>query len=133
MPSNVTTPFAPCAAHVPATTSLTRRVMVSYTSAERSRIVPPSETESGVTFSTSPPWTIVIERIACSLQCTLRGMIVCSAVMTCAATSTGSTPTCGCDACPPLPSMTILNMAGCAISGPGLTASVPSGYVGQLW
>ena len=63
---------------------------------------------------------------------TLRLAIVCNAVMMWAAATTGSTPWCGMAPWPPLPRIVILRSSVAAITGPGRTAILPGGRLGQL-
>jgi hypothetical protein len=96
------------------------------------RTVPSSVQLSGTTLVASPACTMVTLSTAASMGFTLRLTMVCSAVMTWQATTTGSTPRCGSAAWLPLPWMTILKMLAEAITGPLLAANVPAGRPGQL-
>ena len=55
----------------------------------------------------------------------LRDAIVCSAVIVCAATTTGSTLACGAMACAPLPAITMVKRSAAASSGPGRMPNFP--------
>ena len=67
----------------------------------------------------SPARSMQVETTTASSGLTLREAIVCSAMMVCAATTTGSMPSCGRPACEPLPVISIVNLSHAASIGPG--------------
>ena len=105
---------------------------MSSTATLKVRTVPWISHTSGTTLVASPVWIIVTDTTAASTGLVLRLTTVCSASTSWHATGTGSMVLCGMAACPPLPRMVILNSLLDAITGPALTANVPSGNPGQL-
>ena len=62
----------------------------------------------------------------------VREAMVCSAMMVCAATTTGSMPSCGRAACEPLPVISIVNLSHAASIGPAQIANLPSSWLGEV-
>ena len=104
----------------------------SSTSSVKVRTVPCSSQLSGTTLVASPAWIMVTEITPASIGFLLRLMMVWKACTIWQATGTGSMPLCGSAAWPPLPRMVILNSLLEAITGPGLTANLPTCMPGQL-
>ena len=107
---------------------------MSRVSGRKLRTVPISLTKSGITLKT-PVWLVSIEHTETTIASsglTLRLAMVCSAEITCAVMTTGSTVRCGIAAWPPLPRTVITISSVAAITGPGRTAICPGGSPGQL-
>ena len=94
--------------------------------------MPISCTASGITLN-APIWLVAIEQMlttTASTGSTLRLAMVCSAVMMCAAATTGSTARCGKAPWPPVPRTVILTSSVAAIIGPARTAILPGAMPG---
>ena len=102
------------------------------TSAVKVRTVPSMVQVGGITLMASPACSRVMDSTAVSTGFLLRLTMVWKAWMSCAATTTGSTPRCGMAACAPTPFTVTLNVLPPAITGPGLKAMAPAGRPGQL-
>ena len=87
--------------------------------------MPVSLTNCGMMLNASPALSMVIDSTACSIGSTLRDTSVCSARISCAATTTGSTDLCGIAACPPAPSMVISNLSLAAMMPPARMPKLP--------
>ena len=89
--------FAPSASATLVAISRTRFSARSRVCGRKLRTVPTSCTASGMTLN-APIWLVAIEQMlttTASTGSTLRLAMVCSAVMMCAAATTGSTARCG--------------------------------------
>ena len=90
------------------------------------RMVPVRPTLCGMMLNASPARTMQVETTTASSGSMVREAIVCSAMMVCAATTTGSMPSCGRAACEPLPVISIVNLSHAASIGPAQIANLPS-------
>src|SRR6478735_3170122 len=106
--------------------------IMSSTSVVKVRTVPCSSQLSGITLVASPAWIMVTEITAASIGLVLRLTMVWKACTIWQAAGTGSMPRCGMAPWPPLPRIVILNSEVEAITGPGLTANLPTSPPGQL-
>jgi hypothetical protein len=83
--------------------------------------------DSAITLLRNPACTFPTVSTAASPGGTARLTTVWSAVITCAATTTESTPWCGAAAWPPRPLIWTLKNVGAAKNGPGATLIPPRG------
>ena len=95
-------------------------------------MVPISVVVCGMMLNASPARTMQVDTTTACSGLTLREAIVCSAMIVCAATTTGSTPSCGRPACEPLPVISIVNLSHAASMGPAHSANLPSSWVGEV-
>ena len=106
--------------------------IMSSTAMLKVRTVPWISQLSGTTLVASPVWIMVTLITPASTGFLLRVMMVWKACTIWQATGTGSSPKCGSAAWLPLPRMVMWNSLLEAITGPGLTAKLPTGRPGQL-
>ena len=98
------------------------RSIASRTSVRRAsesvRTVPPIWAELGITLRAVPAVSVVTDTTTESNGSVSRETICCRLVITCAATETGSTVSCGLAPWPPRPLISSVNRSAAAITGP---------------
>ena len=99
---------------------------------ESVRIVPSNEADSGMMLSVVPARIRPIVTTAGSNTETLRVTMAWIAVTISHAIGTGSSASCGIEACPPLPEIVMCSLSAEARSGPARPVKMPCGALGMM-